>query len=135
MSEDPSSEDTGRPGAAQSLKSLLQHAAGLLGARLSLALLEIGEARDAFITVLVLAIAALVTASLTLIAASALIIVLAWDAMGWWVILFLAMVYAGLSWLLWRAARSIILAGRLGLPQTMAELRQDRDALFPKDSS
>ncbi len=135
MSEDLSSEDTGRPGAAQSLKSLLQHAAGLLGARLSLALLEIGEARDAFITVLVLAIAALVTASLTLIAVSALIIVLAWDAMGWWVILFLAMVYAGLSWLLWRAARSIILAGRLGLPQTMAELRQDRDALFPKDSS
>ncbi len=135
MSEDLSPEDTGRPGAAQSLKSLLQHAAGLLGARLSLALLEIGEARDAFITVLVLAIAALVTASLTLIAVSALVIVLAWDAMGWWVILFLAMVYAGLSWLLWRAARSIILAGRLGLPQTMAELRQDRDALFPKDSS
>ncbi len=135
MSEDLSSEDTGRPGAAQSLKSLLQHAAGLLGARLSLALLEIGEARDAFITVFVLAIAALVTASLTLIAASALIIVLAWDAMGWWVILFLTIVYAGLSWLLWRAARSIILEGRLGLPQTMAELRQDRDALFPKDSS
>lgn len=129
---EPQSSD--QPRLTSSLRLLLQHAPGLLSARISLALLELGEARDAFITVFVLAIAALVMASLTLIALSALIIVLAWDALGWRVIVLLALAYAAFSWLLWRAARSLIREGRLGLPQTMVELRKDRDALFPGDA-
>lgn len=131
MSE-PSSPD--QPTLSSSLRSLFQHALGLLQTRLSLALIELGEARDAFLTVFVLAIAALVMFSLTLIAVSALIIVLTWEALGWKVILLLALTYALFSWLLWRSARGLIREGRLGLPQTMAELRQDRDALFPKDA-
>lgn len=129
---EPQSSD--QPRLTSSLRLLLQHAPGLLSARISLALLELGEARDAFITVFVLAIAALVMASLTLIALSALIIVLAWDALGWRVIVLLAVAYAVFGWLLWRAARSLIREGRLGLPQTMVELRKDRDALFPGDA-
>lgn len=129
---EPQSSD--QPRLTSSLRLLLQHAPGLLSARISLALLELGEARDAFITVFVLAIAALVMASLTLIALSALIIVLAWDALGWRVIVLLAVAYAVFGWLLWRAARSLIREGRLGLPQTMGELRKDRDALFPGDA-
>ncbi len=116
------------------IRALIHHAAGLLQARLSLAMIELAEARDAFITVFVLAIAALVMASLTLIAVSALIIVLLWDSLGAWVIMILALVYAGFSWLLWRAAFQLIREGRLGLPQTLAELRKDRDALFPGDA-
>jgi uncharacterized membrane protein YqjE len=97
-------------------------------------MIELAEARDAFITVFVLAIAALVMASLTLTAVSALIIVLLWDSLGAWVILILALVYASFSWLLWRSALQLIREGRLGLPHTLAELRQDRDALFPGDA-
>ncbi len=122
------------PRTTSSLRSLLHHAVGLLQARLSLALLELGEARDAFITVFVLAIAALVMGSLALIALSALIIMLLWDAMGAWVIALLAIFYAALGWLLLRSAIHMIRDGRLGLPQTMAELRQDREALFPSDA-
>ena len=122
------------PRTTSSIRSLLHHAVGLLQARLSLALLELGEARDAFITVFVLAIAALVMGSLALIALSALIIMLLWDAMGAWVIALLAIFYAALGWLLLRSAIQMIRDGRLGLPQTMAELRQDREALFPSDA-
>ena len=128
-----SDDSTQQPGLAASARSLLRHAAGLLNARLSLALLELAEARDAFLLVFVLAIVALVSASLSLIAVSALIVVLLWEAMGWRVILVLALLYALLTWLCWRAARRLIDEGRLGLPMTMAELRQDRDALLRRD--
>jgi len=75
-----------------------------------------------------------VMVSLALIALSALIIILLWESMGIWVIAMLAVGYAALGWLLLRSAMQIIRDGRLGLPHTMAELRQDRDALFPGDA-
>lgn len=121
-------------GLAASARSLIRHSLGLISARLSLAQLELAEARDAFLLVFVLAILALVMLSLSLIAVSALIVVLAWDALGWRVILLLALLYAGLAWLCWRAARALIDDGRLGLPLTMSELRQDREALFRKQT-
>lgn len=133
-SEPDRSTDHDAPPQAGSFRTLLHHAAGLLQARLSLAMIELGEARDAFITVFVLAIAALVMSSLALIAISALIIMLLWDAMGAWIIVVMAVLYAVLGLWLLRSAIRLISEGRLGLPQTMAELRQDRDALFPKDA-
>ena len=123
-----------QPKMTGSIRALLHHAAGLLQARLSLALIELGEARDEFITVFVLAIAALVMISLALIALSALIIILLWESMGAGAIALLAAGYAALGGLLLRSARQMIRDGRLGLPHTMTELRQDRDALFPGDA-
>ena len=120
-------------GLTASAGSLIRHAIGLLNARLSLAVIELAEARDAFLTVFVLAVFALLMASFTLIALSALIVVLLWDALGWRVLLLLVVLYALFAWLCWRAAQGLIREGRLGLPMTMAELRQDRDALFRKD--
>ena len=134
MSETSNEPPKASAGMTGTFRSVLRHAAGLLQARVSLALIELGEARDAFITVFVLAIAAMVAGSLTLIAVSAWIIVLLWEPLGGWVILLLALVYAMLSVLLGRAAMRLIREGRLGLPQTMAELREDRDALFNKDA-
>ena len=123
----------GSAGVTGSLRSVIRHAVGLFQVRLSLALIELAEARDAFITVFVLAIAAIVAGSLTLITVSAWIIVLLWEPLGGWIILILALIYAMLSVLLGRAAIRLIREGRLGLPQTMAELRQDRDALMTED--
>ena len=131
------SEDDNRPpqseGIASSVRSLIRHVIGLLNARLSLAIIELAEARDAFLTIFVLSVMALVMVCFALIAVSALIVVLLWDAMGWRVILLLAGLYMLFAWLCWRAVRGLIAEGRLGLPLTMAELRQDRDALLRKD--
>ena len=134
MSEPSKEPPTGSAGVTGSLRSVLRHAAGLFQVRLSLALIELAEARDALITVFVLAIAAIVAGSLTLIAVSAWIIVLLWESLGGWIILILALVYAMLSVLIGRAALRLIREGRLGLPQTMSELREDRDTLFNKDA-
>lgn len=120
-------------GIADSVRALMRNAIGLLNARLSLAVIELAEARDAFLLIFVLAVLALVMAGLTLMAVSALIVVLLWDVLGWRVILLLVLLYAFFTWLCWRTARGLIVEGRLGLPMTMAELRQDRDALFRKD--
>ena len=120
-------------GLAASAGSLIRHAIRLLQARLSLAVIELAEARDAFLTVLVLILLALLMASFTLIALSALLVVLLWDALGWRVLLMLAVLYALFAWMCWRAVQRLIREGRLGLPLTMAELRQDRDALLRKD--
>ena len=76
MSEPGDNSPDGQPRTTGRIRSLLHHAAGLLQARVSLALIELGEARDAFIIVFVLAIAALVMVSLALIALSALIIIM-----------------------------------------------------------
>ena len=130
MSEQPLPQQAGF---ADSARSLVRHAIGLLNSRVSLAVLELAEARDAFLLVFVLAVIALVMATLTLMAVSALIVVLLWDVLGWRVIVLLALLYTFFTWLCWRAARRLIAEGRLGLPMTMAELRQDRDALFRKD--
>jgi len=134
MSDPINEPPTRSPGVTGSLRSMARHAAGLLQARLSLALIELGEARDAFITIVVLAMAAIVAGSFTLIAVSAWIIIMWWESLGAWIILILALVYALLSVVLGRAAIRLIREGRLGLPQTLAELRQDRDALFNKDA-
>ena len=133
-SESHSADRESMPSAMGSVSLWMHHAAGLLRARISLALIELGEARDALLLLVLLAIAALMMTGLALIAVSALIILLLWDSFGAWTFLLLASVYALLAWGLLRSAIQLLRQGRLGLPQTLAELRQDRDALFPRDA-
>jgi uncharacterized membrane protein YqjE len=55
---------------------------------------------------------------------------LAWDTLGWHILLILTVVYGALAaGLLWRA-RAILASGLIGLPLTLSELRKDRAALF-----
>ncbi len=119
-----------RPGLFSSAAGLASSFVGLLGARLSYAVLELGDARDALLRVLLLGAAALGAGALALIALSALLVVLTWDALGWRILLILTVAYALLAWLLLQRALRILAEGRVGLPVTVAELRKDREALF-----
>lgn len=102
----------------------------LVGVRVSFALLELADARDALLRVLLFGALALGFALLGLACLSALAIVLLWEALGWHILLILAVVYATLAaWLLQRALR-LVAEGRLGLPVTLAELQKDRAAIF-----
>jgi uncharacterized membrane protein YqjE len=59
-----------------------------------------------------------------------MIVALAWDAMGWRILLVLFLAYLLLALgMLWKA-RSIIASGQIGLPTTLAELQKDRAALL-----
>lgn len=137
MSESDRQQD---PGLVSSAASIAGNVLKLLGVRASLATLELADARDATLRVLLLGAAALGTAALALVCLSALVVVLAWDVLGWRILLILFVGYLALAYvLLWRA-RAIIASGVIGLPQTLSELRKDGEALFgqagsPEDSA
>ncbi len=123
------------PGLFSSAAAIAGNALKLLGVRASLATLELADARDATLSVLLLGVAALGAAALALVSLSALMVVLTWDALGWRSLLILFVAYAALAlWLLWRA-HAIVASGQIGLPLTLSELRKDRAALFGEDSA
>ncbi len=135
---DPSSDPSRpAPGLIASAATLAASLRSLLGTRASYALLELGDARDALLRVLLFGAAALGAAALALVGLSALVIVLLWETLGWRVLLILSIAYVVLAWMLLQRARRILSEGRVGLPVTLAELRKDREAIFgslPEDS-
>lgn len=135
---DPSSDQRRQPpGLIASAAALAASLGALLGARASYALLELGDARDALLRVLIFGAAALGAAALALVGLSALAVVLLWEALGWRILLILAIAYLVLAWLLLQRARRILAEGRVGLPVTLAELSKDREVLFgtlPEDA-
>ncbi len=126
------SDDRGprAPGLLAGMASFMSSLARLFGARASYAMLELGDARDALLRVLLLGAAALGAGALALVALSALLVVLSWEALGWRILLILFIVYGIAAWLLLQRAARIVAEGQIGLPVTMAELRKDREALF-----
>lgn len=129
---DPTADDTrpSPPGLFASAAALAANLGALLGTRASYALLELEDARDALLRVLMFGAAALGAAALALVGLSALLVVVFWDALGWAILLILSIGYGVLAWLLLQRARRILDEGRVGLPVTLAELRKDREALF-----
>lgn len=116
-------------GLASTAGAVLSSVLKLIGVRLSMAVLELGAARNAVFRVLLLAALAVLAAAFALLSVSAMIVALAWDALGWRILLVLFLAYLLLSIaMLWRA-RNIVLSGQIGLPMTLAELQKDREAL------
>lgn len=119
-------------GLGATTRDLIQNIVGLIAARLSLAALELSEARDALLLVIALALGAFMAASFAVIAFSALIVVLTWDALGWRIVLILALAYTAIAAALVRQIRRIVDQGRLGLPATVTELKHDSEVLMRK---
>ena len=116
-------------GLASTAGAVLSSVLKLIGVRLSMAVLGLGAARNAVFRVLLLAALAVLAAAFALLSVSAMIVALAWDALGWRILLVLFLAYLLLSIaMLWRA-RNIVLSGQIGLPMTLAELKKDREAL------
>jgi uncharacterized membrane protein YqjE len=117
-------------GLASSVGTMITSVLKLVGVRLSMAVMELADARDAVLRVLLLGALAVLAAAFALLSLSAMIIALAWDAMGWRILLILFLAYLLLTLgMLWKA-RSIIASGQIGFPTTLAELEKDRAALL-----
>ncbi|HEY4541923.1 MAG TPA: phage holin family protein, partial [Noviherbaspirillum sp.] len=67
----------------------------LLVTRVELAALELGEARDHLARLFVVGALGVLLVCFALVAWTALIVVLAWDALGWKVLLLVALAYSG----------------------------------------
>lgn len=118
------------PGLTAGLAAFLGKLSALLACRIELAALELGELRDTLVRLLLLAALGMLVVLLALGCWSALVVVLAWDALGWKILLLVALAWSLAALLLLRQARALLAGGSLALPATMAELRKDRDALL-----
>jgi uncharacterized membrane protein YqjE len=118
------------PGLMVGLSSLAKNAFGLFFSRIELVALELAEVRTTLLTLSVVFALGVIAAWFALAYWSALIVVLAWESLGWKILLIMALVFtfATLGVLLY--IRSSLHHGKIALPATMAELRQDRDALL-----
>lgn len=119
-----------RPGFISGLGAMVKNALGLALCRLELAALELAEARAAAMKLAVILALGILTAFFALACWTGLVVVLAWDSMGWTILAIIGAVFTLATVAIAWYARSVIKAGRLSLPITMAELRNDRDALL-----
>ena len=119
-----------RPGLIGGLAAMAKNALGLLLCRLELAAVELAEARAAALKLASFFALGVLTAFFALACWTGLAIVLAWESLGWKILAILAAVFTLATVAIIWYARSMIAAGRISLPITMAELRNDRDALL-----
>ena len=118
------------PGLIASLANLARNSMGLVVSRIELAALELSEVRNHALDLVLVFALALVGACFALAFASALVVVLAWERMGWRILLVLCLLYLALAYALVRRARAMLAEGKLALPATMNELKNDRDMLL-----
>ncbi|BEV17750.1 phage holin family protein [Herbaspirillum sp. DW155] len=118
------------PGLTAGLLGLAKNLLGLIISRIELASLEMSEIGANLVRFAVIFVLAAVALWFAIAFWSVLIVMLAWDTWGWRILALLGFVFSaatvGLVWY----ARSVLMQGKLSLPQTMSELRKDRDALL-----
>lgn len=103
---------------------------GLFLSRVELAALELSEVRATVLKLLAVVALGMIAAWFALAYWSALLVYLAWDSMGWKILLLVAIGFSLITVAVVFYARAVIARGSLSLPATMNELRNDRDALL-----
>ena len=118
------------PGLIAGLGGLAKNMLGLLVSRIELAALELGEVRDNLAKFLFIGALGIVAVLFALGCWTALLVVLTWESMGWKILLIAAVVYSLLALGILIYARALVMHDKLSMPATLAELRNDRDALL-----
>ncbi|QBE62323.1 phage holin family protein [Pseudoduganella lutea] len=118
------------PGLIGSVSGLVKTTLRLVLSRLELALAELSDVRDHLVKLAVLFALSILAALFAIGFGTATLVVLLWDALGWKILLILAVVFAVVAYLLVQAVMGRIRSGSLALPATMAELKADRDMLL-----
>ena len=103
---------------------------GLALNRIELAALEFSEVRANFLKLLLVFACGIIAVWFALAYWTLLVVYLTWDALGWKILLIIAAIFTLLALGIFLYARSIVEQGKLSMPATMAELRNDRDALL-----
>lgn len=125
----PETSETG-PQLASEAMGLAKNVFGLLLSRIELAALELSEVRATLLRLALILALGLIAAWFAVAYWSVLLIYLTWDALGWKILFIVAAGFTAITvGVLWYA-RAILAQGKLSLPVTMSELRNDRDALL-----
>ncbi|MFJ2988085.1 phage holin family protein [Collimonas sp. NPDC087041] len=120
----------GSPGLVSGLVGTAKNMFALVISRIELAALEFSEIGTHLLRLMLASALSIVALWFALAFWCALIVVLAWDALGWKILLILAALFTIVAIGCGVYVRSVLRQGRLGLPVTMAELRKDRDAIL-----
>lgn len=118
------------PGLLAGVTGLVKNAYGLVVSRMELAALELSEVRNHLIELVALFAIAAICGIFALAFGSAIIVALAWDAMGWVILLVMFVVYAALAVVLGMKGKAMLKEGKLSFPETMKEIKKDRQALL-----
>lgn len=118
------------PGLMGGISGLAKNLFGLVVSRVELAALELSEVRNHVIELLAIFACAVLAVWFALAYGTAMIVALAWDAMGWKILLVLFLVFLVITAVLVAKGLAMLKQGKLAFPETMNELRADRDALM-----
>jgi len=118
------------PGLLGGITALAKNVVGLLVSRAELAALEMAEVRNHLIELVAIFAVAVMATWFALAYGTATIVALAWDEMGWKILLVMFIVFVILTAVLVMKGISMLKQGKLAFPETMKELRNDRDMLL-----
>jgi uncharacterized membrane protein YqjE len=118
------------PGLMGGISGLAKNLFGLVVSRVELAALELTEVRNHAIELVAIFAVAVMATWFALAYGTATIVALAWDEMGWKILLVMFFVFAILTAVLVFKGISMLKQGKLAFPETMKELRNDRDMLM-----
>jgi uncharacterized membrane protein YqjE len=118
------------PGLMGSLTGLVKNLAGLLVSRVELAALELSEVRNHAMELIAIFAGAALAIWFALAYGTATIVALAWESMGWKILLVMFVVFVVITALLVFKGMAMLKQGKLTLHDTMKELKHDRDMLL-----
>ncbi|MFJ1468885.1 phage holin family protein [Massilia orientalis] len=118
------------PGLMGGITGLAKNLFGLVVSRVELAALELSEVRNHVIELVVIFAMAALATWFALAYGTATIVALAWEEMGWKILLVMFVVFVVITLILVMKGLSLLKQGKLAFPETMKELRNDRDMLL-----
>ena len=118
------------PGLMGGISSLGKSLFGLLVSRVELAALELSEVRNHVIELVAIFSVAVLSVWFAVAYGTAMVVALAWDAMGWKILLIMFVIFLLVTAVLVAKGLSMLKQNKLALPATMKELKNDRDMLL-----
>jgi len=118
------------PGLIGGISGLAKNLFGLVVSRVELAALEMSEVRNHVIELLAIFAGAVLAVWFALAYGTATIVMLAWESWGWKILLVMFLMFLAITVALVMKGMSLLKQGKLAFPETMNELRNDRDALL-----
>lgn len=130
MQQQPPETQNSGPHLVAGLAGIAKNILGLLLNRIELAALELSEVRTALLKLALVFALGLIAAWFAVAYWSALLVYLAWEVLGWKILFVMAAGFTAIAIGVLVYARAVVAEGKLSMPTTMNELRQDRDALL-----
>lgn len=118
------------PGLITGLADMAKNLFALFVSRVELAAVELGEFRSNLLKLLLISAFGLIAAWFALVFWSGLLVFLTWDYLGWKILMIVAALFSVIAIALFLKVKAMLSAGQLSMPATLAELRNDRDALL-----